>query len=301
MQETQEEISNSEVKEAKKNANLTRIFSLIDKDRIEKIGAIITMISTIVSGIYLIINYIYSENYKIECQNFYNIPSEYFTASINYKILYLFLLILCLISIISPIVLKNISEKKEQSKRFKTLYISFLLIVMGMMLGVLNIMNLVTLLQKAESSISILNTIVNWMNNHVYTVTGIIIFMAIITLFYFSFGKEINKINSKLVKRILSIVFYFSFVPSVSLFLIATPIKLQSNIRDKVKYETLIANGKNMVVLSTINEKFLVAEYQRDTEGKVEFLTDNYMFVDMDNTNISYQQLGPNPKIISSK
>lgn len=301
MKEIQEEISNTTIEVTKKSASLDPIFNLIDKDRMEKIGIVITMISTIASGIFLLINYIYSENYKIECQDFYNIPSEYFAASVNNKILYLFLLIFCLALIVSPIISKNNMDKNGKNKKLNNLYISFWLIGMGMMLGLLNIMNLVTLLQKADNSISILNTIVNWMNNHVYIVTGVIIFMAVTTLFYFSFAKEINKINSKFIKSLLSAIFCISFTASVFLFLIATQVKLQSNIRDKVKYETLITNDKDMVVLSTINGKFLVVEYQRNKEGKVEFLTDNYMFVDMNNVNISYQQLGPNPKIISKK
>ena len=65
-----------------------------------------------------------------------------------------------------------------------------------------------------------------------------------------------------------------------------------SNVENKTIYETTIYEDKNMAILSDLDDKVLIVEYEINENKEAMLKTYNYMIVDKENLVISYKDLG---------
>ena len=69
-------------------------------------------------------------------------------------------------------------------------------------------------------------------------------------------------------------------------------VKFSYNAESKTIYETTVYEDKNMAILSDLDDKVLIAEYEINENKETMLKTYNYMIVDKENLVISYKDLG---------
>ena len=65
-----------------------------------------------------------------------------------------------------------------------------------------------------------------------------------------------------------------------------------NNVENKTRYETTVYEDKNMAILSDLDDKVLIVEYEINENKEAMLKTYNYMIVDKENLVISYKNLG---------
>lgn len=273
--------------------------TFIDKNNWEKLSYFFGTITVILSGGYIILNNTYIILYQKDCEDFYKIPGKYFVNNINNIASFGIVLILCVILFFSPLIVKRYMQKSDTYNKIAMyIYISFLTIILGVTFGIINTLNMVTVLKKIDTVIKIPQCVIKWINSHVILIMWTVVILAIVTILTFCLIQEIKEIKYKNLKKVILIVGVLSYLITTVLFFSAAFIKMTSSIKDKVQYETVAIDRKNMVILSTINDKFLVVEYSIK-DGNTVFLTNNYMLIDNSNIMITYKEFETMPKIIS--
>ncbi len=283
---------------ANSKKSLINIVSSFEKHEFEKISNIIGIISSILIGLYFVLNTLYKVAYQGDCEDFFNIPGKYFVSSIDNKAIYLILIILCIIIFFSPSLLKKRMEKSGEKKSSIYLYIISLIIILGLFLGLLNFLNLFIILEKINQVIWLPQKLIQWISRNIFIIIFVMVIFSIATLILFILNTEVKRIRFKIIKKVIFGIGILSYLISASLYFGATVIKLSTNIEDKIQYETFIIDDKNMVVLSEKDDKLLAVEYDV-INGKATFFTDKYIFIDYNNIYISYKKLGPDPDIIT--
>lgn len=273
------------------NNDVKQIFRYLETEQIDTYAKIINILAVVLSGAYFITNYLYNLNFKMSCQSYYNIPAKYFSDSIDLKLIYLFLALLLIFTILSPILLKDKYINTDSKNKISgyVFYVIFL-VLMGSMLGIINILNFATIIDYFHFNKEILNKIFQWVLININIITVVIIVSGILCLVLLA-------INVKY-KKILNIILFFLFFIHITLFIGGIYTKLNTNISDKEKYETLLWNNKTMAILSAVDKKYLIVEYIIDENGKTILLTNNYWVSDISNSGLSYKKLGPNPSIL---
>lgn len=284
-----------------KNENIkTTAATLIDKYDWEKLSYFVGIITVILSGGYVVINNVYTITYQRDCEDFYKIPGQYFYNSIDNKALFVMVLILCIFIFFSPTIIKRYIQKKGgYNKITMYVYVIFLTLIFGFVLGLINTLNLLTVLDKVNTVVKIPNVIIQWINDHASFIMWIVVVLATLTILMFCLVREVGKIKYKKLKTIIAAIGIVSYFITAILFISAAEIKLTYSIKDKKKYETVIVDSKNMAVLSTVNDKFLVVEYSLKDE-EITFMTSNYMLIDKCNIMLTYKEFTGKPKIISN-
>ena len=269
------------------------IIRKVDTDKIEKITLIGGFIFTIVTGVYYSINYVYNQIYKINSQAYYGIPSKYFQGSIEDKVFYLSLLIILICIIFSSLLYKKLIKNKTDI--FNNILRACVTVIMGFTFSFLNIKNLFDIMKSIES-----NTATIFVNNHVNESLIFVIIFSLIGVIGITYIDEIeSKLNDKWKKYfdnlIIAILVLF-FIMLIQ----AIYVKFSySNVENKKIYETTIYEDKNMAILSDLDDKVLIAEYEINENKEAMLKTYNYMIVDKENLVISYKDLGE--KIIVMK
>ena len=269
------------------------IIRKVDTDKIEKITLIGGFIFTIVTGVYYSINYVYNQIYKINSQAYYGIPSKYFQGSIEDKVFYLSLLIILICIIFSSLLYKKLIKNKTDI--FNNILRACVTVIMGFTFSFLNIKNLFDIMKSIES-----NTATIFVNNHVNESLIFVIIFSLIGVIGITYIDEIeSKLNDKWKKYfdnlIIAILVLF-FIMLIQ----AIYVKFSySNVENKTIYETTIYEDKNMAILSDLDDKVLIVEYEINENKEAMLKTYNYMIVDKENLVISYKDLGE--KIIVMK
>ncbi|MBU5334772.1 hypothetical protein KQI61_21665 [Anaerocolumna aminovalerica] len=178
------------------------------------------------------------------------------------------------------------------------IYIGFLTIILGLVFGLINTLNLVTVLDKINTMIKIPNGLLQWINDNANLIILVVMIFAILAILLFCLVKEVGKIKYKKIKAVIMLIGFISYFISAVLFISAAGIKVSYSIKDKTQYEVLTIDKKNMVILSTVNDKFLITEYTLK-DGTIFFMTNNYMIIDNNNIFISYLNFSSSPTIVS--
>lgn len=262
------------------------IIRKVDTDKIEKLTLIGGFIFTIITGVYYIINYVYNQIYKINSQAYYGIPSKYFQGSIEDKVFYLSLLIILIGIIFSlPIYKKFI---KNRADKFSNILMAFMAVVMGLIFSFLNIKYFLEIIKVIES-----NEVAIFVSKHILKISMVITTFSVIGVVCFTYNDEIeSKLNNKW-KR----YFDMFIIVILSLFFImlikVINVKFSyNNVENKTRYETTVYEDKNMAILSDLDYKVLIVEYEISENKEAMLKTYNYMIVDKENLVISYKDLG---------
>ena len=263
--------------------------SAIDKvnaDRIEKLTLIGGFIFTIISVVYFAVNYFYNQMYKQKNQSYYGIPSKYFQGSIEDKVFYLILVIILICIIFSSLLLLY-NIKNRTDKIIDRLMVKITAFAMGVVFWILNIKNLFDIIEIIEK-----NKFTIFVNNHIFGVSMIIAMFSVVGIICITYNDEIgSKLNEKW-KKYFNMFAWVIFGLSFIMLIVALRVKFSYNAESKTIYETIVYEDKNMAILSDLDDKVLIVEYEINENKETILKTYNYMIVDKENLVISYKDLG---------
>ena len=272
---------------------LNNFFARVDMEKTKTITNISISIISILTSIRIILNAIYQFMHKNDCEEFYNIPGKYFEESIDNSLIRFFLIILLVVIIVLyPIIMKKLNH--DNKKIFLIFAIGFS-IIMGMVFGLLNIYSVTYIVTFSKKK---------WLLRLVGLFGGknfliIIAIISIITVMLITFNKEIdNRINKKRVLRkifvgIGSLIIAVTFI----IIIIGQGLWFFSSVSDKTKYEVIIKDEKNYVIISNLDDdRMLIVPYELD-ENKYIFDTKEYEIVNCSDFVYSYINMKYPPQI----
>jgi hypothetical protein len=267
--------------------------SLVEK--INDYSGSITFIATILAALYSVINYVYDFVFSISCEEFYKIPSSYFSANINRRLLYLGLIMLLILMFFFPALLRSHEKKHGKDTKTSLAYSVFLSVVLGIEMGFTNLYNLIEIMKATNNKNEFFAICNKWIDKNAYFVIVVIILFGSMSLVGLVF---ISEIKSKKIKKIFTVIFLISFTISALLMIYGALLKLTSSIKDKTKYEIITNQENKYVVISKIEDNVLVVKYNIEN-NKIEFDTTEYLFLDKYNCNYSYIDFNMTPIIVN--
>lgn len=262
------------------------IVDKVDTNKIEKLTLIGGFIFTIMGGVYFVANYLYNQRYKQKNQSYYGIPSKYFQGSIEDKVFYLILVIILICIIFSSLLLLY-NIKNRTDKIIDRLMVKITAFAMGVVFWILNIKNLFDIIEIIEK-----NKFTIFVNNHIFGVSMIIAMFSVVGIICITYNDEIgSKLNEKW-KKYFNMFAWVIFGLSFIILIVALGVKFSYNAESKTIYETIVYEDKNMAILSDLDDKVLIVEYEINENKETILKTYNYMIVDKENLVISYKDLG---------
>ena len=262
------------------------IVDKVDTNKIEKLTLIGGFIFTIMGGVYFVANYLYNQRYKQKNQSYYGIPSKYFQGSIEDKVFYLILVIILICIIFSSLLLLY-NIKNRTDKIIDRLMVKITAFAMGVVFWILNIKNLFDIIEIIEK-----NKFTIFVNNHIFGVSMIIAMFSVVGIICITYNDEIgSKLNEKW-KKYFNMFAWVIFGLSFIMLIVALRVKFSYNAESKTIYETTVYEDKNMAILSDLDDKVLIVEYEINENKETILKTYNYMIVDKENLVISYKDLG---------
>ena len=262
------------------------IVDKVDTNKIEKLTLIGGFIFTIMGGVYFVANYLYNQRYKQKNQSYYGIPSKYFQGSIEDKVFYLILVIILICIIFSSLLLLY-NIKNRTDKIIDRLMVKITAFAMGVVFWILNIKNLFDIIEIIEK-----NKFTIFVNNHIFGVSMIIAMFSVVGIICITYNDEIgSKLNEKW-KKYFNMFAWVIFGLSFIMLIVALRVRFSYNVESKIIYETTIYEDKNMAILSDLDDKVLIVEYEINENKETILKTYNYMIVDKENLVISYKDLG---------
>ena len=262
------------------------IVDKVDTNKIEKLTLIGGFIFTIMGGVYFASNYFYNQIYKQKNQSYYGIPSKYFQGSIEDKVFYLILVIILICIIFSSLLLLY-NIKNRTDKIIDRLMVKITAFAMGVVFWILNIKNLFDIIEIIEK-----NKFTIFVNNHIFGVSMIIVMFPVVGIICITYNDEIgSKLNEKW-KKYFNMFAWVIFGLSFIMLIVALRVKFSYNAESKTIYETIVYEDKNMAILSDLDDKVLIVEYEINENKETILKTYNYIIVDKENLVISYKDLG---------
>ena len=120
----------------------------------------------------------------------------------------------------------------------------------------------------------------------------IIAMLSIVGIICIMYNDEIeSKLNHKWKKYFNGFIIVIFSLFSIML-IQAISARFSYNAKSKIIYETTIYEDKNMAILSDLDDKVLIVEYEINENKETILKTYNYMIVDKENLVISYKDLG---------
>lgn len=271
------------------------IVDKVDTNKIEKLTLIGGFIFTIMGGVYFVANYLYNQRYKQKNQSYYGIPSKYFQGSIEDKVFYLILVIILICIIFSSLLLlyKNFI-KNRTAKSTDKLMAWIITVAMGFTFSILNIKNLFDIIEIIEN-----NKFAIFVNNHMFGASMIIVMLSIVEIICITYNDEIGSKRNEKWKKYFNMFAWVIFGLSFIMLIVPLRVRFSYNVESKIIYETTIYEDKNMAILSDLDDKVLIVEYEINENKETILKTYNYIIVDKENLVISYKDLGE--KIIVAK
>ena len=158
---------------------------------------------------------------------------------------------------------------------------------MGVTFSILNIKNLFDIMDIIEN-----NRFAIFVNNHIFGVSILIALFSIVEIICITYNDEIgSKLNEKQ-KKYFNMFTDVIFVLVLIMLIVALRVKFSYNAESKTIYETIVYEDKNMAILSDLDDKVLIAEYEINENKETMLKTYYYMIVDKENLVISYKDLG---------
>lgn len=251
----------------------------------KKLGIIVSVLPLL----YAISNYLFNYSYQEKCNEFYHIPGEHFTTSINKSIV-------CAIGLallyFAPIVWKKLSNGKMNGWLYIVVKL-ILTICFGVVIGLINTVYLIELFAYGKSQFSV--SLFNLCNNHQLLVAIVAMVLSSTVIYCMLFDWLWEKIASKKSKEVLATILSAFFVLSFALscwgvFRTQYPDPFQ-----KTSYEIVEYDENTYFVLSENQGKLLIVPYEIDS-GKYKLSTSHYRIVDEEKCIYSTIELEEVPK-----
>ena len=122
-------------------------------------------------------------------------------------------------------------------------------------------------------------------NNNRLKLSIVITILSVISIIGIMYNNEKLK---KYFNMFAAVIFGLSFI----MLIVPLFVRFSYNPESKTIYETTIYEDKNMAILSDLDDKVLIAEYEINENKETILKTYNYIIVDKENLVISYKDLG---------
>lgn len=225
---------------------------------------LITIMIGLCATLYPIVNTVYKIMHQNECEKFYGIPGKYFDSDIDNRLLYLLCIIILLFMGIMPTLLKKYYEKKDKLTKGNLVEAIFLSVIIGIELGCINVYNLIEIMKQTYRTCEVFQKINNWLDNHAYFTVTVVIILGSISVLGLTLMKYLKNIKCNIVKSVVCVILSVSLIASLVVMVYGTIFKLSISIKDKSKYEFVMYNEEEYVVLSTYEEKILIIPFEID-------------------------------------
>lgn len=256
---------------------------------------LITIIIGLCATLYPIVNTVYKIMYQNECEKFYGIPGKYFDSDIDNRLLYLLCIIILLFMGIMPTLLKKYYEKKDKLTKGNLAEAIFLSVVIGIELGCINVYNLIEIMKQAYRTCEVFQKINNWLDNHAYFTVTVVVVFGSISVLGLTLMDHLENIKCNIVKNVVCVILSVSLMASLVVMVYGTIFKLSISIKDKSKYEFVMYNEKEYVVLSSCEEKILIIPFEIDEKEQYIFKTSQYAFINQDKGLYKYKNIKYSP------
>ena len=256
---------------------------------------LITIMIGLCATLYPIVNIVYKIMYQNECEKFYGIPGKYFDSDIDNRLLYLLCIIILLFMGMLPTLLKKYYEKKDKLTKGNLAETIFLSVIIGIELGCINVYNLIEIMKQTYRTCGVLQKINNWLDIHAYFTVTVVIVLGLISVLGLTLMEHLKNIKCNVVKNVVFVILSVSLIASLVVMVHGTISKLRISIKDKSKYEFVIYNEDEYVVLSTYKEKILIIPFEIDEKEQYIFKTSQYLFIDQDKGLYKYKNIKYSP------
>lgn len=256
---------------------------------------LITIMIGLCATLYPIVNTVYKIMYQNECEKFYGIPGKYFDSDIDNRLLYLLCIIILLFMGIMPTLLKKYYEKKDKLTKGNLVEAIFLSVIIGIELGCINVYNLIEIMKQTYRTCEVFQKINNWLDNHAYFTVTVVIILGSISVLGLTLMEHLKNIKCNIVKSVVCVILSVSLIASLVVMVYGTIFKLSISIKDKSKYEFVMYNEEEYVVLSTYEEKILIIPFEIDEKEQYIFKTSQYLFINQDKGLYKYKNIKYSP------
>lgn len=256
---------------------------------------LITIMIGLCATLYPIVNTVYKIMYQNECEKFYGIPGKYFDSDIDNRLLYLLCIIILLFMGIMPTLLKKYYEKKDKLTKGNLVEAIFLSVIIGIELGCINVYNLIEIMKQTYRTCEVFQKINNWLDNHAYFTVTVVIILGSISVLGLTLMEHLKNIKCNITKSVVCVILSVSLIASLVVMVYGTIFKLSISIKDKSKYEFVMYNEEEYVVLSTYEEKILIIPFEIDEKEQYIFKTSQYLFINQDKGLYKYKNIKYSP------
>lgn len=286
------------IKKNRKPADHTK-WSFIEK--INENKETITFVMGLVAALYPIFNYVHNIFYQWDCEKFYGIPGKYFHSTISNTLIYLGCIFVFLVICATPIIIKKYYEKKEIYTTGSKLYVIFQTVVLGIVFGLFNVLNTLEVMQQTYGVSSLSMNFNNFLIKNRMIMMITIIVMGVITLLGITLIDDVKSIKSELIRKIFGVIFVFLFMFNFLLMFYGIILKLSTKVEDKTKYEFVVIEEDEYVVLSEHGDKMLIVPYEINENGQYIFNTSKYWFCEEYQGTYKYIDMKLCPEIINER
>ena len=265
-------------------------------DNMEMTQKIVKIIPGILLGIYTIIHYIQNLLYKIECENKYGIPMDYFDYKSNKNIvIYLYLIMLVVMCVYSYYMNKNIYNDDKYVVINKAVNFLYALAT-GFLIGIVAVLEFC----KIVFNVDIINNVINKMNTITLTIVTyivliIIIFCGVLFVLFLSYGKRLCE------SKILTKIGMISFIVTIIILICGTINEITPKVDNQKDYEFVMIDNEEYIILSKVDNKVIIVPYNINNDGIYEINTYKYRFIEQYDGIYSYKVLKNKPIIKKSE
>jgi len=248
-----------------------------DVKGIEWLKKNIPIIIGIFVPLYPIINTAYKIIYGSKCEKFYKLPGKYFDVNINNRLFYLGCIFIFLLFCIAPAFMNRWDKENGEVTKWNRVVNACVALVIGMLLGVFNLYNLLEIMQqiyKAKGGFQIINEM---LNRYPYVTVVVVVALGIVSVLGVTLLDEIRSIKYGWLQNIIDVIVVVSFVISFLVMVYGTIFKISVSVEDQTKYEFIMYDETEYVILSTKDGCNLIVPFEIDKNGQYIFDTSKYM------------------------
>ncbi len=258
------------------------------------------IVATVPLG-YFILNRVYQKIYQTDCEAFFHIPRRYFVTDIGDKLLYFLLLLAMVLLLLLPIYYRKLPLLNKAKPSFIDDFLISLLFAVEM--GLIGVQSFEIIVHRAGNNDNLKN-LVGFVEKHYDSISWILVVIVSISMPLYVIS---NRIKKEKVKKALKVISTVLVTIGVVLLVSGFIVVLTSSVEDERRYEIVTVGKEEYVVLSTIDEKELIAncsiDYTIDCNNNqsitMQISVEDYRFIEEHSgKNYRYIRLTEAPKMI---
>ena len=258
----------------------------IKSSNFTKIVKLITLFGgsgIIVSLLQFLVKYFVQMNYQNKCEQFYNIPYQYFFIDVNREIIMQVVAIIFLGLVFGT---NYIMKVDRQTDTIIKIYSVFIELVIAVSFAYVMFISLTHILECIN------NDKLKWLkeaaDQYVCVILLVIFVLSLVVVLGVNNCYIFVKIKNKILKTILVWVLGVISVGFLLIFFCAQVLTGENDVSNKHKYECIQLDNKDYAILSKLDGRFLAVEYY-EKHDEVIIFTKVYKLIDCENVEITYK------------